>query len=615
MFKKQPNPKPSSNIKSSERRGLLGTVCKEYGINKEELAKEIELKIVPSVIKQATYQSIQGHKGTIYYDTDEKPVWFKTRDSPLYPSIYTLWQVGGILPIILTNNHVIEKLSTNANLMLPGSIPPFDPRATRGALVGIASYQTPTVVKAIGHCSLNLTQFDNVVGRQGTAVTIIHVIDDELMKLYDNDVEVPTSVEPYLPSAYDNLNKTLKALYGEDEDEEEEEEDEEGEEAATSEDHHEDAEDVPEETGTSDNGGNDADNIEATSQVAEDENASQTEEQDSVEGVSETLSELLVEDIDNFFNRSFIQLVKLNPKIELPISASNFMGQYILKNLPKMDSKYCNVKKTSWKKSAKFLKSLEKQKYLLLKGKGDDVSVVAITVPPETLANFVTHKTNDSNKGSGTTPSKKDLDKKLSVVSLYKPTSKTRMVYNKVDKDFQKLYTQVQLKDIVNEYINAASLVDKAKPKFISVDEHLKAATGIKDEKVTRDKIIAPFTSNHSPHYTILKPGETTILPKQVHKGLPPKIKILTSTVLGRKKVTTVVDFEKFFIKPATLAEDLKNKCSGSTSVGHSVHNPNLTEVMVQGPHGPTIVEYFKNKGVPISFIDFEDKSKGRRKR
>lgn len=593
MFKKDPQPKPSSNIKSSERRGLLATVCKEYGINKEELPKETELKIVPATIKQASYQSVQGHKGIIYFDTDEKPVWFKTRDSPLYPTIYTMWQVGGILPIILTNNHVIEKLTTNANLMLPGSIPPFDLRATRGALVGIASYQTPTVVKAIGHCSLNLTQFDNVQGRQGTAVTVIHVIEDELFKLYDNDVEVPTLVDPYSPSAFDSLNKTLKALYGEDEEDSDGVDDGEVDEEDTS--NNGESTELPEnDTSKEENG----DNQDA-----------------AIDEISETVEELLIEDIDNFFNRAFLQLVKLNPSIELPISASQFMGQYVLKNLPKMDSKYCNVKKTSWKKSAKFLKALEKEKYVQLKGKGDDVSVVSITVPPETLANFVTHRTNDSSKGSGTTPSKKDLDKKLSIVSLYKPTSKTRMVYNKLNKDFQNLYTQVELKGIVNDYINAAGLVDKLKPKFVGIDEHLKSATGIKEEKVTRDKIINPFTANHSPHYVILKPGEVNYTPKQVHKGTPPKIKILTHTVLGRKKVTTVVDFEKFFIKPATLAEDLKNKCSGSTSVGPCVHNPNLTEVMVQGPHGTTIIEYLKSKGVPISFIDFEDKSKGRKRK
>lgn len=603
MFKKDPQPKPSSNIKSSERRALLTSVCKEYSITKEDLSKETELSILPITIKQASFQSVQGHKGTIYFDEKEKPLWFKTRDSQLYPSIYTLWQCGGLLPIILTNDHVIDKLSSHANLMLPGSIPPFDSRATKNALVGIASYKTPTVVQAIGHCSLNLTQFDDVVGRQGTAVTVLHVIEDELFNLYDSDIEIPVEVAPYIPTAYDGLNKTLRALYGEDDVDDENENENEVE--------REDSErcDTQSEVMIE---------ISGQEQKASDQTSAHERElngDSSVENVSEALSHLSVEDIDNFFVRSFIQLVKLNPLIELPLSASQFMGQYILKNLPKMDVKYCNIKKTSWKKSAKFLKSLEKQKLLQLKGKGDDVSVVSISVPKETVDNFVTHKVIATNKNSSTTGSKSDAANKLSVVLLHKPTNKSRMIYNKVDKSYQKLYTQVELKEIIGEYINIAGLVDKQNPKFLILDEHIKSATGIKEEKVTRDKILQPFTASHSPHYTILKPGDKTIDLKMVHKGTPPKVKILTQTVLGRKTVTTVVNFEPFFIKAATLAEDLKNKCSGSTSVGNSIHNPNLTEVMVQGPHGSTVERYLKEKGVPSSYIEVEDKSKRRKKR
>ncbi|PYD84087.1 hypothetical protein DNF23_56480 [Pseudomonas syringae pv. pisi] len=49
--------------------------------------------------------------------------------------------------------------------------------------------------------------------------------------------------------------------------------------------------------------------------------------------------------------------------------------------------------------------------------------------------------------------------------------------------------------------------------------------------------------------------------------------------------------------------------------MGNSIHNPNLTEVMVQGPHGSTVERYLKEKGVPSSYIEVEDKSKRRKKR
>lgn len=600
MFKKDPQPKASANIKSSERRQLLQTICKQFNLNKDELPKEKELELLPATIKQASYQSIQGHKGTIYFDLDEKPIWFKTRDSQLYPSVYTLWQAGGILPIILTNPFVIGKLIENANLMLPGCLPPFDNRALRGALVGVASYKEPTVIKAIGHCSLNLTQFNNVQGRQGTAVTILHTIEDELYKMYDKDFQVPELVPPIVPNAYDSVNATLKSLF-----EDDEESDEEADEASDGEADGEADEDAQD---AQDNNGQE-ETVEETDQTEGEKPA------DDLDDVSEAVEELLVEDVDTFYVRAFIQLVKLNPKIDLPLSASKLMADYVLKNLPRMDPKYCNIKKTSWKKSSKFLKALEKKKYISLKGKEDDLNVIAITVDPQTVANFVTHKTMDQAKGSGATPSKKDLDQKLNVVKLYKPTSKTKAVLSSLGLSSQNYYTQPELKNIINDYIKKELLADKKSPKFVNINEGLKAATGIKDPQTTRDKLLNPFTASFSPHYSIVKPGESIESPKQIHKGSPPQIKILTLTVLGRKKVTTVVNFENFYIRPATLSEELKNKCSGSTTVGQSVHNPNLTEVMVQGPHGPTIIDYLKSKGVPIQYIDFEDKSKGKKKR
>lgn len=571
MFKKPPQPKPSANIKSSERRNLLAEVCKEYDITKDKLTKEDELALVPSTIKQASYQSIQGHKGTIYYDASECPVWFKPRDHPVYPTLFTLWRAAYLLPIVLTNSHVIGKLTNHANLMLPGCIPPFDLRMTKGTLVGVSSYEKPSVIFAIGHCSLNLTQFDNVVGRLGTAVTIIHSFDDELFKLNENDFEVPEFVETTQPGAIE--------------------------------------EEGNEETGETEDNEEAPGDVQAQEEVTE---AVETNE-DPVDELAETVLELSVEDTDNMFVRSFIQSVK-NNKMELPISASKFMADYILKNFPRTDPKFCNIKKTSWKKTAKYLKALEKLKYLSLKGKGDDVSVVAITIDPQIVANFVTHKTMEDGKGSGATPSKKDLDNKMSVVHLYKPTNKSRLIFNKLDQNYNALYTKAELKLILNEYVKVSQLTNKANPKTVNPDSALLSICGGLDT-VPRDKLLTLFINSFSPNYAVLKPKEEFNPGVAVHKGEPPKIKILTQTVLGRKKTTSVTNFEKYHIKASNLAEDLKNLCSGSTSVGPSVHNPSLTEVMVQGPHGTSITEYLKKKGIPVAFIDFEDKSKGKKRR
>lgn len=579
MFKKDPQPKSSANIKSSERRQLLAEICKEYNIAKEHLSKEDELALVPATIKQASYQSVQSHKGTIYFNTDEKPLWFRIRGYPLYPTLYTLWQAGYLIPIVQTNAFVIGKIKNNANLMLPGSFLTPDTRVKKRCLMGVVDYKSPTVVLAVGVCEVNPEVFQSE-DRSGTAVTIVHRIEDELFNLYDGDYEIPemVSVEP---PALSNEEKGE----GEGSEEQEVHEKEEG---------HEE-EEVHESLPGKE--------IETT--VGED---------DTVDELAETVSEISVEDMDNFFIRAFIQSVKLDT-ILLPVSASKMMSDHILKNFPRMDPKYCNIKKSSWKKTAKFLKALEKLNYLSLKGKGDDVVVTEISPPKEMVETFVTHKTIEDAKGPSTTLSKKETDSKLSVLNLYKPTNKVRALSNAGYLEIQTLYSQPQLKDIINTYIKDKELADKKKPKFVNLDPALLTATNLSEDSMTREKIVPSFLKSFSPHYCILQPGETYGPGVKVHKGEPKKIQILTQTVLGRKKTTSILDFEHFFIKPLALAEDLRSKCSGSTAIGSAKRDPSIVEVMVQGPHGPTIIEYLKQKGVPTAFIEFEDKSKGKKKR
>lgn len=557
MFKRNPQTKSSANIKSSERRLLLAEICEFFDVNKDKLSKEDELALVPATIKQASYQT-ELDKGTIYFGTDEKPLWFRARGFPLLPTVYTLWRAGYLVPLVRTNPHVIDRIQNGANLMLPGCIPPFDSMATKDALVGIVDYRLPTVVRAIGVCGLDLSQYTDVQGLTGTAVQVLHHFEDGLYSLYEGDVEVPTEVDTVRHFAIDREEETTDVLL-----------------------EHE----QPEQS-----------------------------EPDKVDELAETVSELSVEDMDNFFIRAFLQSVK-NDKIELPLSASTFISEHVLKNFPRMDPKLCNIKKTSWKKTAKYLKALEKLKYLALKGKGDDVTITAIHPPKELVETFVPHKTMEDAKGSGYTPGKKELEAKLSVVSLYKPTSKVRPVLSSGLQEVHLYYTQAELKAILNDYFKAKELVDKKNGKLIKMDAALHSGTGLSDATVARDKIFPAFLKSFSPHYSILRPGEELSASTKVHKGEPKKVQILTKTVLGRKKTTGVLDFEQFFIKPQTLAEDLKNKCSGSTAIGSAKRDPSIVEVMVQGPHGPTIIEYLKLKGVPISYIEFEDKSKGKKKK
>lgn len=591
MFKKDPQPKASANIKSSERRKLLSGICNSYGIPQNDLNKEAELNILPSTTKQASYQSVQGHKGTIYFDENETPTWFKTRDSQLYPSLFTCWKAAYILPKIITHPHVIRVLSGGADLMLPGTVPPFDPRAVKGSIVGIVDSANPTVIKAIGRCKLNLPQFTLVIGRTGIAVEVMHHLDDELYKLNKFvDIPIPEQVVDEVPlKEHDQEPKPT-------------------EEGHSAEDKH-DEQPV-----------HDKEEQEVTQDYGTAINDPDSDDPD-VDNIAEELTTLTVEEVDNFFIRSLLQTIKTD-KIELPITSSTFMSNHIYKNLPVVDSSYCNIKKTSWKKTTKYLKAMEKLKYLTVKGKGDDLSVVSLTGSNNpAVQNFVVHKTmgsvkKDTNSTTTTTGNKKDKSLELNVVYLYKPTSKSRMIFNKTEEDFQTWYTQSEVRDILNKYIKIQNLVNPKDPKKINLDDNLNAMTSLGIGAHPRDKLFKTFLSNFSPYYVVLRPGESleddTV---QLNKGEPPTIKIITQMKIGRKIITRILNFEKFFIKPHILSDDLKVKCSGSTTIGPCVENPALTEVTVQGPHGKIIMEYLNSKGIPNTFINFEDKVKKKKRR
>lgn len=566
MFKKDPQTKPSANIKSSERRKLLGSICQFYKLQPEELSKDEELRLMPAITKQSTFKSIQGHSGTIYLDENEIPTWFKSRDSQLYPSVFTAWRNPRLLPLVRTHPHVIEVLANGADLMLPGTIPPFDQRVQKNVVVGVVDSASPGVVKAIGICKLDLRNVSSVLGKSGVAVEILHVIGDTLY----------------------NLNKQVEIA-------------------------------IPKEIIVTDEGqhnGEDEEKISSNlSEVIKPEEAPEENARNNLENSAEVLSELPQDLIDNFFIKAALQAIYLN-NIELPVSSSNFMSTYVYKNLPVMDLQYCNIKRTSWKKSAKFLKALEKRGYLECKGKNDNISITSLTSRDNLIfANFVPHKTVGSKlKPSSpqvTKSQKKDKSNELQVLQVYKPTSKTRAIFNELDEDFSKCYSASSLKSILEFYCKKKELVNKKNPREIVLNDTLRGATNLSSGSYPRDTLFKAFLGNFTKLYKIVRPGESPDLKDLVlHKGEPPQIKIITEMKIGRKVVTKVLNFETFYINAQTLAGELKVKCSGSSTIQPSINNPKITEVTVQGPHGKLIIGLLKQKGVPTSNIIFEDKTK-----
>jgi translation initiation factor 2D len=77
---------------------------------------------------------------------------------------------------------VVEKLQGGADLMTPGLQrgPPFPAKATKGAVVAVASLEAPTVPMAVGTCEIDVSALQKVQGVKGHAVQTFHWAGDEL---------------------------------------------------------------------------------------------------------------------------------------------------------------------------------------------------------------------------------------------------------------------------------------------------------------------------------------------------------------------------------------------------------------------------------------------------
>ncbi|ODV85512.1 hypothetical protein CANARDRAFT_7623 [[Candida] arabinofermentans NRRL YB-2248] len=594
MFKKSPGLKSLSNVKSSEKRRLYYAICNDYNLPQSKLSPELSKLILPNNIKYATFKSATGVQGTIYTDERNTPIWFKTRDSDmLLPTVFTLWKCPFILPIIYTHNFVIERLLNGSNLMIPGTLPPFDKRLQKGKFIAIANINDPKVVIAVGYCQADIYKLDQVVGVHGVAVDIVHIVQDELFGMVKGNVKVPTNDDIELD--------TVLSI--------------------------EDSE--PEQTDITSNVEESAKEEQANvtsnaEEIVKEEEPVKVEEpqvkvQNNDEDLANDIYQLKIQDIDDFFIRSLLYSITQD-KIEVPIQASNFMSNHILKNLPQVDTNLVNMKKTSWKKTAKFLKSMEKSQLIKVKGKDDDLTIVSLADRTnDQVAKFEPYKIKkqqqNSSTGSTATTSNND-NGKLIILELYKPQSSSRMFFNSLDLKYDTYYTLQELKTLILEYIQKNQLGDLKNPKNIRPDDIMRQMLKIEKPTIERSKVLETALKNSFSKFWKILQNMDDYNKVKPRKGDLPKVKIIEEMKLGRKIVTRVIGMEEYWVDPDELSSILRVKCSGSTTVTKNIQNPSQMEVTVQGPHNKLVQDLLATEyGVKPTWIEYENKVKKKSKK
>ncbi|KAK8054774.1 hypothetical protein PG993_000001, partial [Apiospora rasikravindrae] len=396
MFKKRPEIKNLSPLRSSDRRKLADQIIKDYDIpvpssssssSEPALAAEdapsassssqpaatlssLRNSLLPDSTSSARFTTTSGPNhslliGTIYVGAhpgqDERILWFQVGKAPkMIPTVYTLWQNPNIVPLLHTPDFVVEqKLSHGSDLMIPGLVKSrgatWDARAKKGAVVAVAGLRRDTVPMWVGTCDVDVSRLGNDLrGQKGVAIKGLHWAGDEVWSwrpLGSGGREAPDALEGW-QGLMEDMTSAVKDMKLDDDEEEEE----------------------------GDEGGGVA---------LSNNSASEKDPQHSSRGRNSDLAEEVdvpeptTKEIDDAFVQAFLfALHKAKADnsgphygFDFPIQPSYLISSMIQPHLRHQNPHY-NIKKTSWKNAKKFIKHLDKLRLLKSKDRSGGETVI-----------------------------------------------------------------------------------------------------------------------------------------------------------------------------------------------------------------------------------------------
>ncbi|KAF9977116.1 hypothetical protein BGZ73_006990, partial [Actinomortierella ambigua] len=387
MFKKPvATIKSFSPLRSSDRRRLRDEILATYPVlaaksqsqsandqpaQESSDAPSLQSIITPEGLQSAKFSSYIEEPGTIYTDPHGTPLWFRVRgatkksDTVLIPSGIALKKEPDMLFTLLTWNPVVDKLKNGADLMLPGVIVSSGveiPVLEEGAIVAVKARGNKYPL-AVGFMavptSVLITSRASPAAPRGKAVHILHVHDDHLWTMGTKDA-LPDDWASTSPVALDNDYET------EDED---------------------DGERDAEETILDNN--NNTDDAVLADQAASGLDLAE----DAVEeGHGETTTSsaepekpvLTVAEVDKFLHAALLQALKFKlteaqAKELLPVNSSILYDSYILPCRARGRASEADIKRSSWKKVAKWLKIVEKQGLIKCKEMKGELVLTAVS--------------------------------------------------------------------------------------------------------------------------------------------------------------------------------------------------------------------------------------------
>ncbi|OAP65718.1 hypothetical protein AYL99_01690 [Fonsecaea erecta] len=663
MFKKKPQIKNLSPLRSSDRRKLADQIIADYRIHVPTLAEidppaaaaettssthhatpaltSVRTSLVPETCLSARFTTHAGPNatlvsGTVYVGAhpgqEERILWIQYgKDARLYPTVYTLWHNPGIVPLLHTQDFVVEKLRTGADLMTPGLVggPPWPEAAKPGSVVAVAGLKKPTVPLWVGTCKIDISSLGKVQGAKGAAVEGVHWEGDEIWswsQFGSGGRAAPETIDGWDFPAGD-IQDGVERLDLEESDDDDDVQEEGGVTLDTA-------------KGETENGNHEAHGLDET-QANEAEPEAEPEREPSTAEVDEAF-------VQAFLYALYDAKKAADPPhhgLDFPIQPSFVISNMIQPHL-RVQNPHYTIKKTSWKTTKKFIKYLEKQ--VLVKSKdrnGGETVILDVDFADHRVVNFQPYAlpkpkaqqtsgggadaTQPSASGGGADPS---LGQKLTLQTVYRASSKLvpDLIPSKTT-----YYTSAQIASFLKKYIEnePALTANTSSPRFVKLDPFIannilgSNPTGsdtrvLAAGEIARDALLKRILDDSHlciPHWLLLRNAQTydpdaPDLPKP-RPGPPPQVSIVVEKRSGTKVVTKISGLEVFGINPHILGPELQRKCAGSASVGQLVGGkPGVMEILVQGDQRDVVEKEMGRRGVDRRWVAVEDKTKKKKK-
>ncbi|KAI6019276.1 hypothetical protein BKA83DRAFT_4303738 [Pisolithus microcarpus] len=612
MFKRPlSNLKTSAPLRSSDRRKLKQRVIATYSVS-----PEIGDILVPEGLMSRRFATNTNTQGVAYWSPDGDPLWFslgKDADE-LIPTVYTLWKKYDLLPCITTPAAVIPVLMGGADLMIPGVVQiPQSQTVVPPQLVAIAQYikDSPTArgpPLAVGRLAVDLGSL--TAGGKGKAVHLLHSWKDCLFN-------VGSKVDP--PGVLVEIQEVGESKGGAEGQAEETEVIGERDEPSAE----------VQEVGGTDFGEDDADpHVDPAPKhlVQQPRPATQL----SKEEVSTMLRDAVLQAIRS--------TAKSLPTASFPIPAGTFYSSYILPYRPASfrrpvpepgdapsgndsgASEYplIDIKHSTYKSLAAFLKILDKQGILTIKDMKPEPLVMSVAAShSEVLSHTPYVSLHDiqlkEEKREKREEEGKARVREMEIKELWKPHAPSGSGRFFLDGGFDSsaLYTYAELKATVVKYITARQLVNAHDQSYVNVsqDEVLHNIVVRKNESdeslefLKREEVVQRLSEKMQNWYEIRAEGRESLL----RKGQLKPISVVAKTRQGRRANTLITGFEPFLLEAETMAEELRRICAGSTGVSPLPGKAARSEVLVQGKQIKAVMDFLLSRGVPKKWIETAD--------